>query len=145
MGPAEHVAIPITGILMPLVLVPTILILRHIGRKREWEHLERMKALELGMPVPGSESGRAKVCIAIGAGVPLGALLLAWVASLDGNYGENHWEAAMTVGGLGVVCGSVLAARLFPSRNRQPDASMGPEGKPVVDPDAYDVAGRRGS
>jgi len=31
--------IPITGILMPVILVPTILVLRHIGRKREWEHL----------------------------------------------------------------------------------------------------------
>ena len=43
---------PILGILMPLVLVPTILVLKHRHQRREWEHKERMKAMEIQLPTP---------------------------------------------------------------------------------------------
>ena len=39
-GPA-----PVVAILMPLVLVPTVLVLKHRHQRREWEHLERLKAM----------------------------------------------------------------------------------------------------
>ncbi len=48
----EPLIIPIVAILMPLVLVPTILVLKHRHKRREWEHRERIKAMELQMPVP---------------------------------------------------------------------------------------------
>ena len=41
---------------MPLFLVPTILVLKHRHKRREWEHLERMKAME--RPACRSRSGR---------------------------------------------------------------------------------------
>ena len=44
----DPVIIPVVAILMPLVLVPTIIILKHRHCRREWEHKERMKAMEIG-------------------------------------------------------------------------------------------------
>jgi hypothetical protein len=142
----DELLIPILGILMPLVLIPMIMVLRYRGRKREWEHAERMKALELGLPAPGNESWPARVCIAIGAGVPVGSFFFAWVASLESGHGEPFWEAATMVGGLGVLCGTFLATRLLPSRSRaqDPAARSNPYAKSALDPDVYDVVGRRG-
>ena len=140
--------IPLSAILMPIVLVPTILILRHIGRRREWEHKERMRALELGLAPPGDDSWRAKVCIAIGAAVPLGGFFLAWLASPEGRASGDLWGVAGTVGGLAVVSGSMLAVRLLPPRDRSdadgPRESVAAGKRHAFDPDAYDVAGRRG-
>ena len=45
-GAIDPLVIPIVGILMPLLLVPTILVLKYRQARREWEHLERMKAME---------------------------------------------------------------------------------------------------
>jgi hypothetical protein len=138
----NELLIPIVAILMPVVLVPTILILRHISKKREWEHLERIKSMELGMPVPGNESWPAKVCIAIGAGVPIVAFFFAFVASQDSEAGGGVWAAATMVGVSGVLSGSVLATRLLPSRRGRPHPDVA--AKPAYDPDAYDVVSSRG-
>ncbi|HEV3165176.1 MAG TPA: hypothetical protein VGZ22_14210 [Isosphaeraceae bacterium] len=138
--------IPIVAILMPLALVPTVMAMRHATRKREWEHAERMKALELGVPVPGSDSWRAAVCMAIGAGVPVGAFAFAWIAGMTTHTSADSWEAAVAVGIPGVLCGTFLAARLLPSRNRPQitETNAFANGKPALDPDTYDVVGRRG-
>jgi len=141
----EATVIPVVAIMMPVVLVPIVLAMRFASRKREWEHLERMKSLELGVPVPGRECWLARTCIAIGAVVPIGALFLAWTASESGSHEQGYWEAATTVGGLGVLCGTFLATRLLASRNRlQQVARDAAPVKPAYDPDAYDVVGRRG-
>jgi hypothetical protein len=129
---------------VPLVLVPTVMIMRHLAHKREWEHAERMKALELGLPAPGNESWAATVCIAIGAGVPVGALCIAWLASLEQSGSPHYWIAATVVGSLGVLSGTLLATRLLPSSFRAQSPSFDTQSKPELDPDAYDVAGRRG-
>src|SRR3954465_10682088 len=77
--------IPLAGIALPAVLVPTILTFRHAARKREYAHKERMKALETGQPVPGESAWPAAfVCASIGAGVPLGSFLFTWLASVTG-------------------------------------------------------------
>ena len=47
----DPLIIPIVGILMPLVLVPTVLVLKHRHKRREWEHRERMRAMEGPMPL----------------------------------------------------------------------------------------------
>jgi hypothetical protein len=140
----NELLIPMMAITLPMVLVPTIMVLRHQGRKREWEHAERMKALELGLPAPGNESWPARVCIAIGAGVPVASFLVAWLASTDAASGQHYWEAATTVGGLGVLCGTFLSTRLLPSRSRTQSPFLGANAKPLHDPDAYDVVSRRG-
>jgi preprotein translocase subunit YajC len=52
----EDLLIPMTAILMPMILVPTIITMVHRQRKREWHHKERLRALELGLPpAPTSE------------------------------------------------------------------------------------------
>ena len=47
----DPLLIPIVAILMPLVLAPTVIFLKHRHSRREWEHLERMKAMDFHMPM----------------------------------------------------------------------------------------------
>jgi hypothetical protein len=141
----EEIVLPIMGIALPMVLVPTILVLSQRKRKREMEHVERMKALELGLPAPGNESWAARVCIAIGAGVPIGAFFFAWLAGMDhSSGGQYYWEAAAPVGVTGILCGTFLSTRLLPSRSKSQRPAVDAHAKPAYDPDAYDVVSRRG-
>jgi hypothetical protein len=135
--------IPLAGIVMPVVLVPAIMGMRHARQKREWEHLERMRALEMGQPLPGREAWASAAAIAIGAAVPIAAMFVALVASLNRSIDEIA-PVAGTIGMSGVIGGSILAARLIGSRARSKQSDSGQNGKPLLDPDAYDVAGRRG-
>jgi hypothetical protein len=141
----EHVLIPIAGMAIPIIIVPTVLAMKHVRQKREWEHLERIRALELGQPVPGSEVSRAVVAGVIGAGVPIGSFLFAWLASMTSHVDESVWAGASIVGIGGVIGGVLLAKQLLGTRapaTSEPTSLA--NGKPVVDPDAYDIAGRRG-
>ena len=52
----DGMIIPLAGIMLPMVLVPTIITLAHRMKKREWQHKERLRALELGLPVPMTSS-----------------------------------------------------------------------------------------
>lgn len=81
MQPIDALWIPILGILMPVVLVPMIMILKHWTLRREWQHAERMHAIELGMPAPGGNVGRSVV--AIGAGVPIASVIGAVATTLS--------------------------------------------------------------
>src|SRR5947207_1414383 len=79
----QEIIIPVTAILMPLLLVPTIITLKHRHRRREWEHLERMKAMEVQLPVPrGQGSAGSRGVAAIGAGVPVASVLAAFLTGL---------------------------------------------------------------
>lgn len=145
MAPASTALfIPIVGILMPMVLVPTILVLRFVHRRHEWRHRERMRALELGRPIPPPDRGwPALVAIALGAGVPIGTFGFAWLTALtSGRAGEDVFIPATVVSCVALGIGAKLALRLLPAREPADD----PAGltKPALDPDAYDVAGRRG-
>src|SRR5271165_4058366 len=79
--------------------------------KRELEHKERMRALELGRSLPGDGSWlsplRAGVLVA--AVVPIGALGSALLASLGLGYEEGIWTAAGMVSVFAVVSGTVLS------------------------------------
>ena len=46
----DPLIIPIVAILMPLFLVPTVLVLKHRHKRREWEHRERMRAMDGPQP-----------------------------------------------------------------------------------------------
>lgn len=142
------VLIPVVAILMPLILVPTVIVLRQRARRREWEFRERMKAMEMGLPVPGSEVWAARVAIALGAVMPVGVFAIAWIASLTTTVDEV-WIAAAIVGVVGVIQGSRLA--------KQAIAGTRPNGrdhdgldltqnhaKPKFDPDAYEAIVRHG-
>jgi hypothetical protein len=146
----EGIVIPLAGIMLPLVLVPTILTLKHRQRKREWLHQERMRALELGLPAPDLEPrlGGGSVT-AVGAGVPLAtvaAALLAttWIPSaLDEALPliAVIWGCALMICSGAFVTSLVLGLMLL--RSRKPTDAVA-EAKPTFDPDAYDVVSMRG-
>src|SRR5262245_31718461 len=102
--------------MLPMVLVPSILAMKHAQRKREWEHVERMKALELGRPVPGTEGWPAAAAIAIGAGVPICAFLFTWLARLTAETADEVFIAPTIVSVVAVWVGKTLATRLLESR-----------------------------
>jgi hypothetical protein len=141
--------IPIIGILMPIVLVPIIIILKQRSLRREWEHKERMKAMEMGVDPPPSAGGGV---IAIGAGVPIASVIAAAVTSLS--YEPTvpgdavpvfgiAWGIAFWISILGMGS-SLLLARMQERARKESESlyAMG-QGKPSFDPDAYDVVSSR--
>ena len=81
----EGLIIPLSGIMMPLILVPTIILLVHRQKRREWHHQERLRALEMGLPASGDPIGAlgGGTVIAIGAGVPVASVLTAWMTTIS--------------------------------------------------------------
>src|SRR5262249_23690460 len=102
--------IPIVAIVMPVILVPIILGIRFERYKRELEHAERIKALELGRSLPGDGSWWTlpRISVAIGAGVPSAVFFCAWQASSSLHNPEPAWAFAGIVGLAAVISGSVL-------------------------------------
>jgi hypothetical protein len=118
----------------------------HRGRERD--HIERIRMIEMGLPLPPHDRSawpKALVCMAIGAGVPLVAFTFTFFAFTARSDAVNElWVAPGVVSGLSVVGAVLLAAHLFRLR-AVPDATAGQPGhKPVIDPDAIDVAASRG-
>ncbi len=151
----DPLIIPIVAILMPLLLVPTILTMKHRHKRREWEHMERMRALNGPQPLTrmGNWVGGGGVA-AIGAGVPVAAVLAALATTLSYRvmpYEEIPvpavaWGCAVVISlaGLGT---SLLLALLQARTQRHLDAAAVAElraEKPVFDPDTFDVVGTRG-
>ena len=130
--------------LLIVVGLPVVLGIRSEMRKREMEHTERMRAIELGRPLPGEGgwSSLGRLALAIGAGVPLGTLGIGWLAAVStGEAIAFLWPSAGAVGVTAVICGTVLAARMPREAARiGPD----PHAKPAFDPDAYDAIAHRG-
>src|SRR5207248_2500864 len=112
----DPLVIPIVGILMPLALVPTILVLRFRQVRREWEHRERMKAMDTGLPMAATTT-KAGVAV-IGAGVPTVSVLAALAASLLLDSGssddiEMHgivWGCAVLISALALGSSLILAS-----------------------------------
>lgn len=79
-------------------------------RRRELEHAERMRAIELGRPLDDAETARMKALGAVGVATPIASLSAAVVGSLF-VYGieESAWRfAALAV--VWGVCGLVAVA-----------------------------------
>jgi len=148
--------IPLAGIALPLVLVPTLMLPKQGQRKRYWRHLERMQALAAGVPVPPASStpGTGAV-IAIGAGVPIFAIFAALVMTMNlHRYSPDSlvhaaiaWGCALIVS-MGALTTSLILGLLqhrahAQSASRFTDAAFD-SSKPAYDPDAFDVASRRG-
>src|SRR3954467_15721581 len=109
----DPTVIPVAGIMVPIVLVPTIMVMVHLRRRRELAFRERMRALELGHPLTSGDPWPSLVAIAIGAGVPIGAFACALVASVGvPMHREEPWIAATFVSSVAVVAGALLARRL---------------------------------
>jgi len=152
--PIDPLVIPILGILMPLVLVPTIIVLKHRHLRREWEHKERMKAMEIQLPTPPAKSpGIGTAIAAIGAGVPIASVLAALLASLV-IAEESLPQDSIPLNGIAWGCAalisffafatSLILASMSPKAAKEADAAEHVmNGKPVFDPDAYDVVSSR--
>jgi hypothetical protein len=115
-------------------VVPMALYVRGEQRKRELEHVERMKALELGYPFLSDDEdvrwfSPMRIAFAIGAGVPLGAFFSAALSSLAIGFHEPIWIATGMASLGGVICGSSLAGHNVSARNRA--AAIG-NAKPAV-------------
>lgn len=144
--------IPVIAILMPVLMVTAILFLKHRRQRREMQYRERMKALEMGLPAPGTGAWPAAIAaLGIGAGVPIGCFTVAWLATLTSHAREEAFVGATIVGVVAVVQGTRLATRLAggsapePVSAPEPNIAQHVNGKPpVYDPDAYDVVSRRG-
>jgi hypothetical protein len=145
-----------TSVVMGLAIVvglPVFLGVRHARKVRELEHAERMKALELGRPWPGSTPAETSAATSsspgtqIGVWVPLGALGIAWLSSgapwQSGGVSGIIWGAAGSVGVAGVICGSILAIRDTSRLGRQ-QTTVNLTKPYQHDPDEFDVASRRG-
>jgi hypothetical protein len=142
--------IPILGILMPIVLVPTILMLKHRSLQREWQHKERLRAIEMGAS-PSAAAGGSGV-VAIGAGVPIASVIAAAVTSLSyqpTSAGDEvpvfgiAWGCAFLISILGMGSGLLLAHIQGRARRESESLHAMRDGKPLFDPDAYDVVSSR--
>lgn len=113
---------------------------RQQARKRELEHLERMRALELGRTFPQDEPvlSSPKVGPIIAIVVPSVAFISAGSATQGAGYEETIWIATAMVGTAAVICGTALVATSRKKDNTQVE-------KPYLAEDAqYDVVGTRG-
>ncbi len=145
--------VPLAGIMMPLVLAPSIIMLAHRLKRREWQHKERLQALELGLPVPQDrpQMGGGTVA-AIGAGVPAVSVLAAWLTTLS--VPTSHadfmgvvalaWGCALMLSMAALIGSLVLASRLLRARQAAELADTLTASKPAYDPDAFDVVSSRG-
>lgn len=140
-------AVAVMALAIPMVVVPVALVMKYLARRREQQHLERMRAIEMGHAPVGSDFWPAVTALMIGAGVPLGACLLALVSTLimrDEDVAKPAWIVAGIIGGAGVVGGTVLASVLLAIRRRQPpQAPLSMHHKPAFDPDVFDPVGHR--
>jgi hypothetical protein len=140
-----------------VVLFTVVMLAVQAHRRRSWDHAERMRMLELGLALPPHDRAvwpKAWVCMAIGAGVPLVSFVFTFSAYTGrSNAADELFVAPAIVSCLSVIAASSLAAHLFGKRAGS-DAPAGEQeggvngrlhGEKVTgDPDAFDVAGRRG-
>ncbi len=142
--------IPIIAILMPLVLVPTIMILKHRTLQRQWQHKERMQAIELGVPTSPANLGGSVA--AVGAGVPIAAVIAAVMTTLSYQAPDGEevavlgivWGCTLMISAIGMVSGLILARANGRARNESDSLYALRNGKPAFDPDAFDVVANRG-
>ncbi len=146
----DPLVIPVVAILMPLVLVPTLVVLKQRHGRREWEHLERMKAMELGVPT-GHNSGVAKSIASIGAGVPAVSVFTAFLTCVEGPSSVEGvplaaivWSCAALISGGAFLTSLLLAVMIGRPRRPAGSADEFQRFKPVYEPDAFDVVSSRG-
>lgn len=143
------IGIPIMLMVAAIVMGLTYMGVRLSRQHRELEHTERMRALEMGHPLPGSLPPApfwtvSKIAGGMGLLLPAFALALAFTLS-DGRtspeIAANAWIAAGLIGVAGVIGATILTLRGEPAESRTAIArTMKPT---MTDPDAYDTASQR--
>jgi hypothetical protein len=151
-GEAMHI-IPLVGIMMPVVLVTTILVLVHRQKKREWEHHERLRAIDAGLPSSTTDHavGGGHV-VAIGAVVPVASVLAAWMTTISVSSSHDDymsivavaWGCALVISFIALITSLVLGVMVLRSKKAVDLVDQYASAKPAYEPDAYDVVSRRG-
>jgi len=135
--------------------------MRHDRLRREMEHAERMKALEVGRdwPVNGSDPitvavqaqprargpadpvwSLARKCVSLAFWLPVGVFLV--TQSRANHFGI--WAGTALIASTSLVCATTLVLRRSAAGQRPVEVPYQANGKPAYDPDAFDVVGRRG-
>jgi hypothetical protein len=149
----EGMIIPLAGIMLPMVLVPTIITMVHRLKRREWQHKERLRAIELGLaPTDFEPRVGGGTITAIGAGVPAASVLAALLTTL--NFPESNpdyievigiiWGCAVLISAVALISSSVLGVIILRQRKSAESFSAFATAKPAYEPDAYDVVSSRG-
>lgn len=146
----EAIIIPFMALMIPIVVVPTALLFKHLRESRRMLHTERMRAIERGQPLATQSFWSMLAAITIGGVVPVGCFLVAWLASLTDAAGEEVFVGATILGIVAVVTGARLATKMLGSQQLKAvsEAPLYPDypgQKPAnYDPDSFDVVSRRG-
>jgi hypothetical protein len=173
MSGGDVVFIAFFGSLLGFGLLGAVLSYLYYRRCRLLTHAERMKALEMGRELPddstvaqlravmGTTARRdnanpelitsgalAKRCFSVALWVPLGAIVATQAFSrFHGGAEATLWTAVALITSASLICGTVLATRsTSDSKNGTTELPIGNHRAKTADhdPDAYDVAGRRG-
>lgn len=148
---SNALVIALAGIFMPLVLVFSIVRMKHRQNHRRWRHEERLRALEVGLMLPEPEPKLSSgSVVAIGAGVPAASMLAAAITSLHAPYGSPElipvitvsWGCAALVSTGALITSLVLGIMLVRSHMSAYTTESLPA-KPTCDPDAFDVVSSR--
>lgn len=144
---AVLVAIAVVAVLAIVVALPVVLNMRQAARDREFQHAERLKALETGRPMPGEGASRGSVSGAgVGVWVPIGvfAIALAATQTLENSQAAAvaAWVSAGCVGVTGVICGTILTLHNA-MREGRADGPPAPA-KPFFEEHEIDTVSRRG-
>ena len=134
------ILLPLAGIVAFVLVIglPIILGIRSEARRREMEHLERMRAIEVGRPF-ADEPGwwtPARMAIGIGIGVPIGVFAIGLIAAETSGAAPFIWPSAAAVGVAAVICGTILAVRIPSTETKSTTSPI----KPLINPDIYDAA-----
>lgn len=136
--------IPLAAIALPAVIVPMSIAGKHLARQRQYRHEERMQALKAGLhPSAGVQVPGPGAVVAIGAGVPVAAVLGALGATLSLPFHTPDlvpllaiiWSASVLLGICGLATGLILGLMLHRASRRRAAA---PSGKAAYDPDLFD-------
>jgi hypothetical protein len=113
--------------------------------KRELEHKERMRALELGRSLPGDIPWLSPLRIGflVAAVVPICAFAFACLSTHAVGFQTEIWKAAGIVSVFAVGCGSVVVCVAGTAQGQHQEAAAQVEKSPVEE-DAYDVVSSRG-
>ncbi|WP_165245752.1 hypothetical protein [Paludisphaera soli] len=134
-----------------MILVPLILLFKHVGQKRQYQHLERMQAVKSGRPLPNSSQtpGPGSV-VAIGGGVPAVSIVGALIATANFPRDVDHlvpllgivWSCAAFISLSGMATALILGVLAHRAHRRENSQTLEASAKPAYDPDLFDVASR---
>jgi hypothetical protein len=144
---AVLIAVAVVAVLAIVVALPVVLSMRQAAKDREFQHAERLKALEMGRPMPGETVAQGPAsAIGIGFWVPICVFGIAVGASQVSHGAATEvaiWVSAGCVGVTALICGTILAMRAQALDGRAAD-HLASAAKPSFDEHEVDTVSRRG-